>query len=81
MEEAELIVKFPWKRGNCFNCSFDLNQNARPGEYVLQTLFLEFCSVVERKIEQVLAEPLVCSNKLFHFLESFNLLDSLNSNI
>lgn len=58
MEEAELIVKFPWKRGNCFNCSFDLNQNARPGEYVLQTLFLEFCSVVERKIEQVLAEPL-----------------------
>lgn len=32
--------------------------HAKPGEFVLQTLFLELCSITERKIEQVLAEPL-----------------------
>ena len=36
-----------------------LAENAKPGEYVLQTLFLELCTITERKIEQVLAEPLV----------------------
>ena len=36
-----------------------LGENAKPGEFVLQTLFLELCTITERKIEQVLAEPLV----------------------
>ncbi|ESO93945.1 hypothetical protein LOTGIDRAFT_105090, partial [Lottia gigantea] len=32
--------------------------DAKPGEFVLQSVFLEFCRMAERKIEQVLAEPL-----------------------
>ena len=36
-----------------------LDEVVKPGEYVLQTLFLEFCTLSEKKIEQVLAEPLV----------------------
>ncbi|XP_052278154.1 protein furry-like isoform X3 [Dreissena polymorpha] len=32
--------------------------HVKPGEYVLQRLFLEFCALSEKKIEQVLAEPL-----------------------
>ncbi|XP_053400043.1 protein furry-like isoform X2 [Mercenaria mercenaria] len=35
-----------------------LDENVKPGEYVLQTLFLEFCNLSEKKIELVLAEPL-----------------------
>ncbi|XP_052797247.1 protein furry-like isoform X3 [Mya arenaria] len=35
-----------------------LDDSVKPGEYVLQTLFLEFCTLSEKKIEQVLAEPL-----------------------
>ena len=30
-----------------------------PGEYVLRTLFYEFTTLTERKLEHVLAEPLV----------------------
>ncbi|KAL3879804.1 hypothetical protein ACJMK2_032086 [Sinanodonta woodiana] len=30
----------------------------KPGEHILRSLFLEFCLISERKIEQVLAEPL-----------------------
>ncbi|WAQ97896.1 FRYL-like protein [Mya arenaria] len=36
-----------------------LDDSVKPGEYVLQTLFLEFCTLSEKKIEQVLAEPLL----------------------
>ena len=38
-----------------------LYENVKPGEFVLQTLFLEFCQIAGKKIEQVLAEPLVWS--------------------
>ncbi|XP_029647107.1 protein furry isoform X5 [Octopus sinensis] len=58
MDEAEHTIKLPWKNEDSYNNNFDLNQDVTPGEYVVQTLFLEFCSVTDRKIEQVLAEPL-----------------------
>ncbi|KAL4229825.1 hypothetical protein ACF0H5_010217 [Mactra antiquata] len=35
-----------------------LDDSVKPGEYVLQTLFMEFCTLSEKKIELVLAEPL-----------------------
>ena len=43
-----------------------LAENAKPGEFVLQTLFLELCTITERKIEQVLAEPLVSKTTYFY---------------
>lgn len=42
-----------------------LDENVKPGEYVLQSLFLEFCNLSEKKIELVLAEPLVCEERSF----------------
>ncbi|GAB1603756.1 protein furry-like isoform X6 [Argonauta hians] len=59
MEElVDHTIKLPWKNEDSYNNNFDLNQDVSPGEYVVQTLFLEFCTVTDRKIEQVLAEPL-----------------------
>ncbi|GAB1608168.1 protein furry-like isoform X4, partial [Argonauta hians] len=55
---AEPIITFPWSRDHSLSCYHGLDQNVKPGEYVLLTLFMEFCSITEHKIEQVLAEPL-----------------------
>ncbi|XP_025086109.1 protein furry homolog isoform X4 [Pomacea canaliculata] len=53
------IVRFPWRKdpGNETGVVGPDTQS-KPGEYILQCLFLEFCRICERKIEQVLAEPL-----------------------
>lgn len=56
--KGDQIITFPWSRDHSSNCYHGLDQNVKPGEYVLLTLFMEFCSITERKIEQVLAEPL-----------------------
>ena len=57
--DTAAFIRFPWRHdnGNYGNRNEDCNK--KPGEYILQTLFLEFCSVAEKKIEQVLGEPLV----------------------
>lgn len=46
-----------------------LDENVKPGEYVLQNLFLAFCNLSEKKIELVLAEPLVSSKSKLVFLD------------
>ena len=38
-----------------------LDTNVKPGQYVLQSLFAEFTIQAERKIEKIMAEPLVSS--------------------
>lgn len=58
-DDDNFLIWFPWKRDSMGRDQGGANVNAKPGEYVLQTLFLQFCSHAERKIEQVLAEPLV----------------------
>ncbi|XP_014783664.1 protein furry, partial [Octopus bimaculoides] len=57
-KSVEQIITFPWSRDHSLSCYHGLDQNVKPGEYVLLTLFMEFCSITEHKIEQVLAEPL-----------------------
>ncbi|KAL5012719.1 hypothetical protein ScPMuIL_011270 [Solemya velum] len=57
-EGAELIVKFPWRKEGTTHNKKGLDASVKPGEFVLQSLFLEFCTMAERKIEQVLGEPL-----------------------
>lgn len=36
------------------------DSDLRPGEYVMRLLFTEFTVQAERKMEAVMAEPLVC---------------------
>ncbi|XP_041356858.1 protein furry-like isoform X3 [Gigantopelta aegis] len=55
--DSEQILKFPWRRENGGQEN-EGDKDAKPGEYVLRNLFLEFCRMAERKIELVLAEPL-----------------------
>lgn len=56
------VIRFPWRRDGHFQIGRMLPDDApKPGEYILQTLFLEFCTVAEKKIDLVLAEPLVWS--------------------
>ncbi|XP_048243647.1 protein furry-like isoform X3 [Haliotis rufescens] len=50
--ESDLLLKFPWRPNNTST------EEGKPGEYILRSLFLEFCRLSEKKIEQVLAEPL-----------------------
>jgi len=57
-----VMIRFPWRRDNAIPGSRASDDSTKPGEYILQTLFLEFCAVAERKVEQVLAEPLVNEN-------------------
>ncbi|XP_048776245.2 protein furry homolog-like isoform X3 [Ostrea edulis] len=49
------VIRFPWRRDIGRNVEAD---PVKPGEYTLQTLFLQFCSLAEKKVEQVVAEPL-----------------------
>ncbi|XP_061189012.1 protein furry-like [Saccostrea echinata] len=49
------VIRFPWRRDLGRNVEVD---PVKPGEYTLQTLFLQFCSIAEKKVEQVVAEPL-----------------------
>ncbi|KAK3099884.1 hypothetical protein FSP39_011237 [Pinctada imbricata] len=49
------MIRFPWRRDLSRVMSED---GAKPGEYILQSLFLEFCATAERKVELVIAEPL-----------------------
>ncbi|XP_021378295.1 protein furry-like isoform X2 [Mizuhopecten yessoensis] len=53
-----LMIRFPWRRNNSCPGSRGGDDGTKPGEYILQTLFLEFCNMAEKKVEQVLAEPL-----------------------
>ena len=50
------VIRFPWLRDLCRNLEVD---PVKPGEFTLQTLFLQFCCIAEKKVEQVVAEPLV----------------------
>ena len=58
LADSDLILKFPWRRENGGQEN-ESDKDVKPGEYVLRHLFLEFCRMAERKIELVLAEPLV----------------------
>ncbi len=55
----------PWL--SCVERQSELT-DVTPGEYVLRTLFSEFTILTDRKIEHVLAEPLVSSRKSVHYL-------------
>lgn len=57
--DTAAFIRFPWRHDNGNHGNRNEDCNKKPGEYILQTLFLEFCSVAEKKIEQVLGEPLV----------------------
>jgi hypothetical protein len=57
--DTAAFIRFPWRHDNGNHDNRNEDCNKKPGEYILQTLFLEFCSVAEKKIEQVLGEPLV----------------------
>lgn len=56
----------PWL--SCVERQSELT-DVTPGEYVLRTLFSEFTILTERKLEHVLAEPLV---SCFDFLSDLN---------
>lgn len=49
------VIRFPWRREHSRSVEVD---PVKPGEFTLQTLFLQFCSIAEKKVEQVVAEPL-----------------------
>ncbi|XP_078324714.1 protein furry-like isoform X4 [Crassostrea virginica] len=49
------VIRFPWLRDLGRNLEVD---PVKPGEFTLQTLFLQFCCIAEKKVEQVVAEPL-----------------------
>lgn len=51
----------PWgayKEKMQFPASVSIDTNIKPGEFVMQTLFAEFVTQVERKVDAVMAEPL-----------------------
>ncbi|XP_063413170.1 protein furry-like isoform X1 [Mytilus trossulus] len=56
--DTAAVIRFPWRHDNSNHGNRNEEFNKKPGEYILQTLFLEFCTVAEKKIEQVLGEPL-----------------------
>jgi len=50
----------PWgavRERNYFPDTIHISPNVKPGEFVLQTLFAEFCTVAEKKIDAVLDVP------------------------
>lgn len=53
----------PWL--SCVERQSELT-DVTPGEYVLRTLFSEFTSLTDRKLEYVLAEPLVSLKAMFN---------------
>uniref|UniRef100_A0A8B9IZX6 FRY like transcription coactivator n=1 Tax=Amazona collaria TaxID=241587 RepID=A0A8B9IZX6_9PSIT len=57
-----------------------IDPDVKPGEYVIKSLFAEFAVQAEKKIELVMAEPLV--SPFFHsilFLPFFQLISSMSS--
>ena len=57
---ADVVVRFPWRKDSSHDASSPgPDVQGKPGEYIVQSLFLEFCQICERKVEQVLSEPLV----------------------
>ncbi|XP_076468272.1 protein furry-like isoform X4 [Babylonia areolata] len=58
-QSMDVVVRFPWRKdvGHDAGPSGPDTQG-KPGEFIVQSLFLEYCRTCERKIEQVLAEPL-----------------------
>lgn len=54
------VIRFPWRHENVGHGNRNEDFGKKPGEYILGTLFLEFCGLAEKKIEQVLGEALVC---------------------
>ena len=51
----------PWgapKERSRFPCSYTVDPEIRPGEYVMRTLFSEFTYQTERKISAIMSEPL-----------------------
>lgn len=51
--------RFPWQPDGNSQTGWNVDDGSKPGEHILQLLFLKFCAVAEKKVEQVLAEPLV----------------------
>ncbi|XP_070197468.1 protein furry-like isoform X3 [Littorina saxatilis] len=60
-QTMDVVVKFPWRKDQSHEtaaAAAGLDAQGKPGEFIVQSLFLEYCRTCERKIEQVLAEPL-----------------------
>lgn len=57
-EDSTIVAELPW--GNTkLNSASVINLDIKPGEFVAQTLLVEFITAAERKIQCVLQEPLV----------------------
>ena len=52
-------VTDPEQREPSIASTIAIDTNVKPGQYVLQSLFAEFTIQAERKIEKIMAEPLV----------------------
>lgn len=48
-----------WGRKNIIMSNITIDPDVKPGEYVIKSLFAEFAVQAEKKIEVVMAEPLV----------------------
>ena len=59
-QSMDVVVRFPWRKDPNHDAGASgPDSQSKPGEFIVQSLFLEYCRTCERKIEQVLAEPLV----------------------
>lgn len=54
----------PWGKRSAAMCSITIDPELKPGEYVIKSLFAEFAVLAEKKIEVVMAEPLVSGGRL-----------------
>lgn len=62
-------IRLPWgaiRERVYFPESVHISTNAKPGEFVMQTLFAEFTVLAEKKIEQVLDAPVNIRSVSFH---------------
>jgi hypothetical protein len=49
--DTAAFIRFPWRHDNGNHDNRNEDCNKKPGEYILQTLFLEFCSVVRVRVK------------------------------
>lgn len=70
-------ISSTWEKRSVIMSNITIDPDVKPGEYVIKSLFTEFAIQAEKKIEVVMAEPLVSSVcsllSVYVFLKLFNL--------
>lgn len=61
---SSLATMLPWGARKETYLQYHVDIDVRPGEFVMRSLFTEFCQQAERKIESVLCEPPVSAGRI-----------------